>query len=124
MKEIEYEEINGLLYPKLTLPPQKEIHLIRFGRRRLQYLKRYRPIFYTNLLTSGELNSHLQMIDDEANALYNRLIEQYKIKRNITEELKEKDQMKWVQEMNNIQNCVEEVINMQIIFNQTNFYDF
>ena len=99
MKEIEYIEINGLLYPKLTLPPQKEIHLTRFGRKRLQYLKQYRPIFYTNLLTSGELNEHLQM----------------KVKRNITKELKEKDQMKWIQEMNNIQNCVEEVINKQII---------
>jgi len=116
MKKIEYEEINGLLYPKLTLPPQKEIHLTGFGRKRLQYLKQYRPIIYTNLLTSGELNKHLKMIDDEANALYNRLIEQYKIKRNITEDLKEKDQMKWVQEMNNIQNCVKEVVVNQVIY--------
>ena len=53
MKEIEYIEINGLLYPKLTLPPQKEIHLTRFGRKRLQYLKQYRPIFYTNLLLNN-----------------------------------------------------------------------
>ena len=30
MKEIEYIEINGLLYPKLTLPPQKEIHLTSY----------------------------------------------------------------------------------------------
>ncbi|KXU39846.1 hypothetical protein HMPREF3037_03309 [Candidatus Stoquefichus sp. KLE1796] len=114
--KIEYEEINGLLYPKLTLPPQKKINLTRFGRKRLQYLKQYRPIVYTNLLTSGELNDHLQMVDDEANALYDRLIEQYKIKRNITEELKEIDRMKWVQEMNNIQNCVEEIIHHQIIY--------
>ena len=79
------------------------------------YSKQYRPIIYTNLLTSGELNEHLQMIDDEANALYDRLIEQYTVKK-ITEELKEKDQMKWVQEMNNIQNCVEEIINREIIY--------
>lgn len=116
MKKIEYIEINGYLYPKLALPPQKEIHLTRFGKKRLQYLKQYRPIVYTNLLTSGKLNEHLQMIDDEANTLYDRLIEQYKIKRNITEELKEKDQMNWVQEMNNIQNCVEEIINREIIY--------
>ena len=112
--KIEYEEINGLLYPKLALPPQKEVNLTRFGRKRLQYLKQYRPIVYTNLLTSGELNDHLQRIDDEANELYDRLIEQYKIKRNITEELKEKDQMRWVQEMNNIRNCVDEIINKLI----------
>ena len=51
--KIEYEEINGLLYPKLALPSQKEIYLTKFGRKRLQYLKQYRPIVYTNLLTSG-----------------------------------------------------------------------
>ena len=112
--KIEYEEINGLLYPKLALPSQKEIHLKKFDRKRLQYLKQYRTIVYTNLLTSGELNDHLQRIDDEANELYDRLIEQYKIKRNITEELKEKDQMRWVQEMNNIRNCVDEIINKLI----------
>ena len=114
--KIEYEEINGILYPKLALPPQKEIHLTRFGKQRLQYLKQYRPLVYMNLLISGELNKHLQMIDDEANVLYDRLIEQYKTKRNITEELKEKNQMKWVQEMNNIQNCVEEIVNNQLIY--------
>ena len=114
--KIEYEEINGLLYPKLALPPQKEVNLTRFGRKRLQYLKQHRPIVYTNLLISGELNDHLQMVDDEANALYDKLIEEYKTKRNITEDLKEKDQMKWVQEMNNIQNCVEEIINRKIIY--------
>ena len=116
--KIDYEEINGLLYPKLTLPSQKEIHLTRFGRKRLKYLKQYRPIVYTNLLTSGELNEHLQRIDDEANALYDRLIEQYKTKRNITEELKEKDQMKWVQEMNNIHNAVIEFINEKCIYKE------
>ena len=114
--KLEYEEINGLLYPKLTLPPQNEIHLTRFGRKRLQYLKQYRPIIYTNLLTSGELNDHLQMVDDEANALYDRLIEQYKTKRNITEELKEKDQMKWVQEMNNINSIVNEIVLNEYVY--------
>lgn len=116
MKKIEYIEINRYLYPKLTLPPQREVCLTRFGRKRLQYLKHYRPIVYTNLLTSGKLNEHLQMIDDEANVLYDKLIEQYKIKRNITEELKEKDQMKWVEKMNNIQNCVEEVVIAKVIY--------
>lgn len=62
------------------------------SRKSLLYLKEYRPIIYINLLTIGKLNKHLQMIDDEANALYNRLIEQYKIKRDNTEELKEKAQ--------------------------------
>lgn len=59
---------------------------------------------YTNMLLSGELFDYLQTFDDEVNDLYKCMIEQYKIKWNITEELKEKGQMKWVQEMNNIHN--------------------
>lgn len=58
--------------------------------KRLQYLKQYRPIVYTNLLTSGKLNEHLQMIDDEANALYDRLIEQYKTKEVLLKNLKKR----------------------------------
>ena len=54
MKEIKYIEINGLLYPDLKLPAQKEVHLSRFGRMRKQYLKEYHSIIYTNLLVSSE----------------------------------------------------------------------
>ena len=44
------------------------------------------------------------------NELYDCLIEQYKIKWNINEELKEKDQMNWVKEMCNFENVVMEFI--------------
>ncbi|WP_270525209.1 TnpV protein [Longibaculum muris] len=55
-------------------------------------------------------------MDDEANQVYDRIIDDYKKKRNITEELKEKDQLKWIQEMNNIENCVMEIILKSIIY--------
>lgn len=51
----------------------------------------------------------------ELNERYETLIEEYKISRNINDELKEQDQMKWVQEMNNIKSCVEEIILNEII---------
>lgn len=62
------------------------------------------------MLTNNTLNEHLQSIDDEANQLYDKLIDNYKKNRDITEELKEKDQLEWTQEMNNIENCIMEVI--------------
>lgn len=116
MKEIKYVEVDGILYPDLKLAPQKEIHLSRFGRMKLKYLKEHRRVQYTNLLISGELNNYLEEFDDEMNGLYGRLIEQYKVKWNITEELKAKDQIKWVQEMNNIKNYVEELIVNEYIY--------
>lgn len=116
MKEIKYVEVDGILYLDLKLPPQKEIHLTWFGRKKLKYLKEHKRITYTNLLVSGELFNYLQTFDDEMNELYDRLIEQYKIKWNITEELKKKSQMKWVQEMNNIEIVVMEFIKQNYIY--------
>ena len=116
MKEIKYIEVDGLLYPDLKLPTQKEIHLSKYGRMKLKYLKEHRRIIYTNLLVSGELFDYLEKFDNEMNELYDQLVEQYKVKWNVTEELKEKDQMRRVQEMNNIDNIVKETILNELIF--------
>lgn len=53
-------------------------------------------------------------MDKELNKQYETLIEQYKESGNITEELKEQYQIKWVQEMNDIKNCVEENLEDEI----------
>lgn len=82
---------------------------------RLRYLKEHQKVIYTIMLIDGTLFKHLQIIDKEANQLYNRLIDQYKIKWNITEELKENDQMKWIQEMNNLEDCVKEIVLNDVI---------
>lgn len=83
---------------------------------RLSFLKNHKQIAYTNLVTSGQLAEHLLNVDEEANNLYDRLVEDYKVNRNIIEALKEKDQMLWVQEMNNIQHCVDEFIKKEFIY--------
>ena len=108
MKEIEYIEIDGLLYPNLKVESIKQLNLTRFGRMRLNFLKEHHKIIYTN--------EHLQSIDDVANQLYDKLIDDYKKNRNITEELKEKNPLEWIQEMNNIENCVMEIILKSIIY--------
>lgn len=117
MKEIKYLEVDGLLYPDLNMLSQKKTQLTKFGRMRLNYLKKYRPIFFTNLLVSGELNDYLLKFDDNVNEIYDVLIEQYKKKMNVTERLKEKDQMNWIYEMNNIQNEVMEFIKVNYLYN-------
>lgn len=116
MKEIKYLEVDGLLYPNLKVLSQKKTQLTKFGRMRLNYLKKYRPIFFTNLLVSDELNDYLLKFDDNVNAVYNVLIEQYKKKMNVTEKLKEKDHMNWIYEMSNIQNEVIEFIKVNFFY--------
>ena len=57
------------------------------------------------------LNKELEVLLDE----YEKMVKEYKIKWNVTEELKQKNQIKWVLMMNNINNCVYEIINKEII---------
>lgn len=116
-------EQNGGLYtvqgdyrlPDVTLPPEEERPIGIWGQRRLNYLKHYRKVLYYNLLTSGKLHSHLADVEEQAQSLYLRLVNELSEKDDITEHLKATDQMKWVRQMNNIRNRVTEMINAEII---------
>ena len=56
--------------PCLSLPAEKEVKPIGvWGQRHLRYLKQHRKVLYTNLLTSGKLNSYLVDIDEQADKL-------------------------------------------------------
>lgn len=112
MKEIEYIQVGDYQLPNLKV---EEMHLNRFGRAKLDYLKKYDYGLYFKLLSKNELNDFLLKVQKEADDLYERLVEEYKIKWNVTEELKQNDQMKWVQMMNNIKNCVDEIVYKEVI---------
>ena len=107
MKEIEYIQVGDYQLPNLKV---EEMHLNRFGRAKLDYLKKHDYGLYLKLLSKNELNDYLLNVQKEADDLYERLVEEYKIKWNVTEELKQKNQMKWVQMMNNIKSCVDEIV--------------
>ncbi len=114
MKEIKYNRVGDYEFPELK--QEKPLpNLSRFGREYLRILKEKHPGHYLALRARDELNEELIRVDKELNQRYGILIEQYKTSRNITEELKEQDQMKWVQEMNNIKSCVEEIIWNEIV---------
>ena len=64
----------------------------------------------------NKLQKHLMEIDKIANERFDLLMKQFAQKENITEELKQKDQMKWVGLMNNISNCVDEIVLKECIY--------
>ena len=109
MKEIKYNKVGDYEIPSLKQerPLPK---LSRFGREYLRILKEKHPGHYLALRAKDELNEELIRVDKELNQRYETLVEQYKESRNITEELKEQDQMKWVQEMNNLSITIERLI--------------
>ena len=114
--KIEYEKVGEYYLPNLTVK-EKKINLSKYGRMKLRYMKKYQKILYTNLLTNGGLYEYLESIDHQANALYDKLLVDMKRQRNITEELKQENQMLWIQEMNNIDACINEMIYDEYIYN-------
>ena len=102
--------------PNLTLPAEDERTIGVWGQRRLHYLKNHRKVLYYNLLTSSKLHSHLADTEEQARALFSRLVRELAEKEGVTEQLKSADQMVWVRRMNNIRSRVTEVVNAEVIF--------
>ncbi len=102
--------------PNLTLPAEEERPIGVWGQRRLNYLKHHRKVLYFNLLTSGKLHSHLADTEEQARALFSRLVRELAEKKGVTEQLKATDQMAWVQRMNNIRERVTEMVNAEVVF--------
>ena len=87
------------------------------GRKRhLRYLKEHNLLVYLNLLTSGRLNEYLASVDEQEEDMFSRLVKEYANRQGVTEQLKEENQILWVQKMNNIRACVREVVDSKIIY--------
>ena len=111
-----YERQGDYLIPCIALPAEEEQPIGTWGQRHLDYLKQYRKVTYTNLLTSGRLNTYLADIDRQAQERFERLIESMKQAQGITERLKEENALEWVQHLNNIRACAREIVNEEIIY--------
>ena len=124
MEKVIYDEKNGLWYelqgdyyiPLLKLPEEEQQPIGIWGQRHLQYIKQYRKIFCANLMTTGQLNSHLAEIDRSAEEMFDRLVSQMAKAEGITESLKAADQMTWVGKMNSVRNRAMEIINADLIY--------
>ncbi len=119
-----YDEKNGLWYelqgdyylPCLKLPEEPEVHIGIWGQRHRRYLKSHRRALYTSLLTSGKLNNYLTDLNEQAEAMFSRLVKQLSEKEGVTEGLKAENQMLWVQRMNNVRNVAMEIVSSELIY--------
>ena len=105
-----------LSYTRPTLPTEPEIQLGRYAQMHRDYLEKHKRVTYLNLLTSGELNAHLHQTEQAALQRLELLTKQLAKEQGVTEELKEKAPMQWVQAMNNIRSQAEEVILTELIY--------
>ena len=102
--------------PNITLPAEASIPLGVWGLKRKDYLMRNKRVQFNIMLMNGTLWTHLAEIDEQASAMFSRLVEQMKVNEGITEQLKVNDQMEWVARMNNIEARAREIVNHELIF--------
>ena len=126
MEKYIYDQNNGLWYelqgdyyiPCLVLDETNTQPIGMWGRRHLSYLREHRPVLHTSLVLSGKLHSYLAEVDNRATEMLDRLVKQMAAQQGVTEQLKEQDQMTWVQCMNNIRNAAEEIILQDLIYGE------
>ena len=111
-----YREENGRLIPEMKLPEQTNYKIGKYGQFYLDYIKNHRRGRYTTLLTEGTLNARLHEIDLEANRMLETIISRFAAKRGIDENLKSRDMLRWIAEMNNIKASAEEIVFKEVIY--------
>lgn len=113
-----YVQVGGYLLPSLGIATIEESRSIgKYGLLCKSYLKDYKPGWYQSMLLTGKLDKHLVDIDEQARERFERIIEQMKQVEQVTEELKAKDLLAWVQVMNSICNRADEIVRQQLIYN-------
>lgn len=123
MKKQIYDEKNGMSYtlhgdyylPDLVLREEEPTYG-KYGMLRKQFLKEHRSARYQYMLLTGKLNEHLNQIDQEVREQVETLMEQMTEKQGVTEELKLRNQMKWVGLMNNIKTRAEEIVLKNLVY--------
>lgn len=111
-----YTQQGDYLLPDIKLPEQPEYEIGVWGQRRRQYLKQHHRIKYYNMLTKCTLYPHLADVEQQAQDMFFRLVDEMAKQEGITEQLKATNQMEWVRRMNNIQNRVTEIVNSELIY--------
>ena len=87
-----------------------------WGRRHLRYIRKHKVGLYAELLTTGKLNDSLADLNEQAEAMFSRLVKQLSEKEGVTEALKAENQMLWVQRMNNLRNTAAEIVSSELIY--------
>ena len=126
MKKHIYDESNGLWYeligdyyiPVLALSSEEQRPIGKWGRMHRDYIKEHRPIFFNDLVLSGQLWTYLADLNEQAQERLSLIVEQMKASEGVTEKLKATDQMAWVGAMNSIRNRAEEIVLREMIYEE------
>ncbi len=106
-----------IIFPAWNYQPKKKNGTSAYGGSGIYGIsKSIKKALYTSLLTSGKLQSYLADVEEQAQALFDRLMRQRAGREGITETLKAGKQMERVQRMNSLRSAVTETVNAEVIF--------
>lgn len=113
--DITYKAVGDYFLPMITLPEPSE-PIGHFGWLRKAFLQEHRPLTFQTMLLNGTLDKHLADLNRQAMERKETIIRQMAAKKSVTEELKAADPMAWVQRMNNLRACAEEIILKELVY--------
>ncbi|MGN1442416.1 MAG: TnpV protein [Acutalibacteraceae bacterium] len=116
MAQMTYRQVGDYKIPNLTLPAEENVTLGKYGMMRKKFLMENRKVYFTSLVSRGILMRTLKETEMQAQEMLERLTEQMMKAQGVTEQMKETDQMKWVQLMNNIRCSAEETVLKELIY--------
>ena len=111
-----YRQEGDYLIPNIFVPDTKEYNIGKYGRLHKKFIKENYPGYYTTLLMSGKMFDYLEKIDLRAKNELDRLIPILAKQQGVTEELKAKNQLKWVGLINNIKAQAEEFVLRDFVY--------
>ena len=113
---ITYSRQGDYLIPDLLPEPEEELPLGRYALMHRDHLENHRKADYINLLTTGRLTAYLYGVEQTALRRLERTVRRLASEQGVTEEMKEKDQLQWVQMTNGIRSQAEEMILKELIY--------
>ena len=113
---IEYIRNGDYYLPNLVLAEQRKIQLNKYGRLRLEFLKKHKKAEHAILFMDNKLTDHLEEVQEIAAKRVEEIIKSLKEQSNLTEEMKNTDQLYWVGMMNNFKNQAEEIVLKELIY--------
>lgn len=112
---LQYMKIGDYYFPDIGTPENPR-PFGRWGMMHVRYLEENRPGLYTRMLLSGQLETYIPDLNEQAERMLDTLIRQMAKAEHVTEQMKADDQLWWVQRMNNIRNRAEKIVLHEMIY--------
>ena len=118
-RKLEYHRENDYLIPNVAMKNNNldNYQIGKYGYLRLEYLKKYKRGYYTELMLEGTLPEHIVAIDKEASVQVKNIVKSLAKANNVDEILKQSNQFEWIRLMNNFKNSAEEIVLKELIYN-------